>query len=93
MGPTGPGDVCADGRSAALFAVSMPVVIVFGFIKDAKTNIAPGEQIIYAQSWSSNRTDAEIKADQAKREKQREAAVAERQRQFKALERRFGMDD
>ena len=78
---------------AALVAIAMPVIIVFGFIKDAKTNINPKEQIVYVGSWSANRTDAEIKADQARREKQREAAVAERQRQFKQLERRFGMDD
>ena len=78
---------------AAAVAVAMPIVIVFGFIKDAKTNITPKEQIVYVGSWSANRTDDEIKADQAKREKQREAAAAERQRQFKALERRFGMDD
>jgi hypothetical protein len=78
---------------AAAVAIAMPIVIVFGFIKDAKTNIIPKEQIVYVGSWSANRTDAEIKADQAKREKQREAAAAERQRQFKQLERRFGMDD
>jgi hypothetical protein len=78
---------------AALAAIAMPVVIVAGFIKDAKTNITPKEQIVYAKSWSGNRTDAEIKADQARREEQRQAGVAERQRQFKALERRFGMDD
>ena len=70
----------------------MPVVIIAGFIKDAKTNIAPGEQIIFVESWSGNRTDAEIKADQAKRQTEKEAQQAERQRQFKELEKRFGMD-
>lgn len=74
-------------------AVAMPIVIVFGFIKDAKTNITPKEQIVYVASWGADRTDAEIKADQVKRESDREAAAAERQRQFKQLERRFGMDD
>ena len=78
---------------AALVAIAMPVIIVIGFIKDAKTNITPKEQIVYVSSWGANRTDAEIKADQLKREQQREAAIAERQRQFKKLERRFGMDD
>ena len=77
---------------AATLAVLMPVVIIYGFIRDAKTNIAPGEQIIYAQSWSATRTDAEIKADQAKHQKEQEAQKAERQRQFKELERRLGMD-
>lgn len=77
---------------AAFVAIAMPIVIVFGFIKDGKTNILPREQIVYVGSWDSDRTDAEIKADQAKREQQREAAAAERQRQFKKLEKRFGMD-
>ena len=78
---------------AAFVAVLMPIVIIWGFIIDGKTNIAPGEQIIYAQSWSADRSDAQIKADQAKRQKEREAAMAERRRQFKELGRRFGMDE
>jgi hypothetical protein len=78
---------------AALVALLMPLVIVAGFVKDAKTNIAPGEQIVFVDSWSANRTDAEIKADQAKRQEEREAQQAERQRQFKEIERKFGMND
>jgi hypothetical protein len=76
---------------AALFAVAMPVVIVIGFIVDARTNIAPGEQLIYVESWSANRSDAEIKAAQAEREKERQAIAAERQRQFKELEEKLGI--
>ena len=78
---------------AALIAMLMPIVIVYGFVRDAKTNIAPGEQIMFVESWSANRTDAEIKADQIKRQRETEAQKAERQRQFKELERKFGMDD
>ena len=78
---------------AALLAVLMPIVIVYGFVRDAKTNIAPGEQIIFVNSWSANRTDAEIKVDQIKHQREQEAQKAERQRQFKELERKFGMDD
>jgi len=76
---------------AALVAIVMPVVIVAAFIKDANTNTTPGEQITYVESWSANRTDAEIKADQARRQQEREAALAERQRQFKNLEKKFGL--
>lgn len=78
---------------AAIAAVMMPVVIIWTFIKDGNTNIAPGEQIIYVETWSADRTDSQIKADQAKRQKEREAATAERQRQFRELGRRFGMDE
>jgi hypothetical protein len=78
---------------AASVAVLMPIIIVAGFVKDAKTNISPGEQIMFVDSWSANRTDAEIKADQVKRQRLEDAQKAERQRQFKELERKFGMDD
>ena len=78
---------------AAFFAVVMPIVIIVGFITDSKTNTAPGEQIVYVKSWSSNRTDAEILAEQKVNEARRKAAAAERQRQFKELERKFGMDE
>ena len=43
---------------AAFFAVVMPVVIVIGFIVDSRTNTAPGEQMIYVESWSAKRSDA-----------------------------------
>jgi hypothetical protein len=78
---------------AALVAVMMPIVIIWTFIKDGNTNIAPGEQLIYVESWSADRSDAQIKIDQARRQKEREAGLAERQRQFKELERRLGMND
>jgi hypothetical protein len=76
---------------AATAAIVMPMIILFGFYKDGKTNIQPREQIVYAESWTGTRTDEEIKAAQTERQKQREAIQAERQRQFKELERRFGM--
>lgn len=78
---------------AAFGAVMMPIVIIATFIKDGNTNIAPGEQLIYAESWTANRSDAQIRLDQGKRQKEREAAVAERQRQFKELGRKLGMND
>ena len=76
---------------AAFFAIVMPIAIIVAFVIDGRTNIAPGEQIIYAESWSANRTDAEILAAQKQRQAQREALAAERQRQFKELETKFGL--
>ncbi len=78
---------------AALAALLMPAIIILGFLKDSNVNTTPGEQIVFVESWSANRTDEQIKADQAKRQSEREAAIAERQRQFKKIERQFGMDD
>jgi hypothetical protein len=76
---------------AAFFALVMPLVIVVGFYFDAQTNIMPGEQIVYVDSWSGNRTDEEILAAQKAREEEQKAIAAERQRQFKELEKKFGM--
>ena len=53
---------------------------------------APPPQIVYAESWSANRTDAEIKADQKKDQEKRRAAQLERQRQFQRLENQLGIE-
>jgi hypothetical protein len=76
---------------AAGLAILMPVVIVIGFYFDAQTNILPGEQIIYVENWPANRTDEEIKAQQKIDQENKEKALAERQRQYKELEKRLGM--
>lgn len=76
---------------AAFFAVLMPVIILVGFYYDSRTNIMPGEQVIYVDSWEANRTDEEIKVAQKERQAEQEAIAAERQRQFKKLEKRLGM--
>lgn len=100
--PAGPRALWADLRAfvaarprhqliAGTAAVLMPIILIYGFYLDGKTNLTPGERIVYAESWSSNRTDAEIIAAQQERQKRREALAAERQRQFQELERRLGM--
>lgn len=96
--PSGPRALIADirafaaGRSrvqwaAAAMALIMPLALIVLFDTDGRTNIAPGPQLIYAESWSANRTDAEIIADQKKHQAKVEAAKAERQRQFKKLDK------
>jgi hypothetical protein len=77
---------------AAFFAVVMPVVIVVGFYFDAQTNIMPGEQVIYVDNWPANRTDEEIVAQQKIDQERKDKALAERQRQYKQLEKRLGME-
>lgn len=76
---------------AAFFAVAMPIIIIVGFYFDSQTNIMPGEQIVYVENWPSTRTDEEIKAQQKIDQERRDKAIAERQRQFKEVERRLGM--
>jgi len=72
-------------------AVLVTAILVIEFMVDSKINTAPPPQVIYVESYSANRTDAEIIADQKKEQAEREAARAERQRQFQQLENRFGM--
>ncbi|TFI57266.1 hypothetical protein E2493_16325 [Sphingomonas parva] len=72
--------------AAAAVAIIMPTALIALFVADGKTNIQPGPQMIYVESWSANRTDAEIIADQKKDQAKREALQKERQRQFKKLD-------
>lgn len=74
---------------AGTLAVMIPIGIVFAFYLDSRTNIQPGPQIIYVDSWNANRTDAEIKAKQKTDLAERRAAEAERRRQFQRLDDRL----
>ncbi len=76
---------------AAALALLVTGIIIIEFIIDAKINTAPPPQIIYADLYSSNRTDAQIIADQKKDQAAKEAAQKERQRQFQKLENQLGM--
>ena len=75
----------------AALAVLVTTIIVIEFIVDAQINTAPPPRIVYADSWSVNRSDAEIIADQKKDQAKRQAAIEERKRQFQKLENQFGM--
>lgn len=77
---------------AAFFAVAMPIAILFVFTLDARTNIMPGEQVVFLESWAANRSDEEIKAAQQLRQREREKAEAERRRQWRELGDRLGID-
>ena len=76
---------------AASLALLVTAIIVIEFLVDSKINTAPPPQVTYVDSWSVNRTDAEIVADQKKDQAEREAAAKERQEQFQKLENRLGM--
>ena len=75
----------------ALLAVLVTTIIVIEFLVDSKVNTAPPPQVVYAQSWSADRTDAEIIADQKKDQAKRDAYAKEKQRQFQKLEKQLGM--
>ena len=73
-------------------AVLVTTIIVIVFLVDSKINTAPPAQVVYVELYDSNRTDAEIIADQKKDQAEREAFAKERQRQFQELENKLGMD-
>ena len=81
-----------EQRLGAVFSVLATSIIVIVFFVDSKINTAPGPQIIYAESWDANRTDAEIIEQQKKDQAAREAALKERQRQFQELENKLGIE-
>ena len=73
-------------------ALLITAIIVIEFLVDADVGTTPAPQITYVQLYSSNRTDAEIVADQEKDQKAKQAARKEQQRQYQKLEKQFGID-
>ena len=73
-------------------AVLTTIIIVIIFFVDSKINTAPPPQIVYVELYDSNRTDAEIIADQKKDQAEREAQAKQRQREFQELEKKLGFD-
>lgn len=71
---------------AATLAILIPIGILVAFYYDAQTNIAPGEQVIFVDSWSANRTDAEIIAKQEVDLERRKAAEERRRQEFQRLD-------
>lgn len=72
-------------------ALLVTAIIVIEFLVDAQIGTAPPPQVVEVQLYPSNRTDAQIIADQKKDQAIKDAAVKERQRQFQKLENKLGM--
>ncbi len=73
-------------------ALLVTAIIVIEFIVDAKIGMSVPPQVTYVELYPSNRTDAQIKADQKKDQAERDAAEKEKQRQFQKLEKQLGME-
>ena len=80
-----------EQRIGAALSLLVTTIIVIVFFVDSKINTAPPPEVVYVESWTMNRTDAEIIEQQKKDQAELEAARKERQRQFQALENKFGM--
>ena len=82
-----------EQRIGAVLAVVATLLIVLGFLYDGQINPKPKATITFPQSWSADRTDAEIIADQQKDQAMRDAAKKKRQDEFKKLQKQLGMDE
>lgn len=71
---------------AALLAVTIPVGIIVVFYLDTQTNIMPGEQLIYVESWPATRSDDEIRVKQKADLERREQFERDRREQFQRLD-------
>jgi len=80
-----------EQRLGAAFAILATAIIVIVFFVDSKINTAPPPRVVEVQLYSSDRTDAEIIAQQKVDQAKRDAAAKEKQRQFQKLEKELGM--
>jgi hypothetical protein len=80
-----------EQKIGAALALLVTGIIVFEFIIDAKIGTKLPPQVTYVELYPSNRTDAQIVADQKKDMAARAAAEKEKQRQFQKLEKTLGM--
>ena len=76
----------------ACLALLATAIIVIEFLVDPYTGNVQEPQVVEVQLYSPHRTDAQIKADQIKDQKAKEAAQKERQRQFQKLGNELGIE-
>lgn len=76
----------------ASLAILTTLIIVIIFFVDAKINTAPPPTVVQVELFDSNRTDAEIIADQKEAQAKRDALKEERKRQFKELQDQLGIE-
>jgi hypothetical protein len=74
---------------ALAFLVTLIIVIIF--VLDAKIGVAPPPQVVEVELYPSNRTDAQIIADQKKDMAEKAAGEKEKRRQFQKLANELGM--
>lgn len=82
------------GRYRYVFAavsILMPALIVTGFYLDSRTE-PPGPQLIYVQSWSADRSDEVIKAQQKIDQALRDAAREARRQEYQRVADQLGIE-
>lgn len=89
------GFVAGQDRYKLLFgllAAMMPLIIVYGFVRDTHGLAPKGPRIIFVESWRADRSDDEIKKQQIIDQKARDAAKLEKQRAYQRLAKQLGIE-
>lgn len=81
-----------EQRIGAALAVLITTIIVIVFVVDAKIGVAPTPTPTYVELYSSNRTDAEIIAQQKNEMAIKEQGEKEKRQQFQRLEKQLHLD-
>lgn len=84
-----------DRRRILFLCLSFAITfaLLFGFLIDSDfRKLQPGPQLIYAESWPENRSDAEIVAQQKRDAAVKKEQEAERQRQYQRLAKKLGIE-
>ena len=85
----------AAGGSHRLIAGGLAVLIpgvIFGTLMLQQSHWKPQPKIMRVKMWSADRTDADIIADQKKAQEIKDARAKERQRQFRKLADKLGIE-
>jgi hypothetical protein len=76
----------------ASLAILVTAIIVIEFAVDSKMGTAPDPEVVQVDLYASNRTDAQIAADQKKDAAAKEAQKKEDQKQYQQLAKQLGID-
>ena len=81
-----------EQRIGAALALLVTAIIVIVFVVDANFGVKPTPTPTYVELYQSNRTDAEIIAQQKNEMVIKEQGEREKRRQFQKLEKRLHLD-
>jgi hypothetical protein len=77
------------GLAIAVLVTTINQIILF---VEAKINTAPPPRVTYVETYSPDRSDAEIIASQKKDSAERKAFREEKKRKFQALQKKLGIE-
>ena len=76
----------------ATLAILVTIIILILFFVDSKINTAPPPTVVMVDLYETNRTDAEIVADQKRDQAELERRQAESRAKFQEIQNQLGME-